>query len=1276
MMKKNVRGGGIHSRLVAVTVAAAMLVASVATGTAVAAEDVPEETQPQIAAQTLDTVQNDGATSDDAVEGGTVADGTGATGDAVGSGDQTDAAAQHGDDADAAGDVAGNDASEGDASDSDTADVDDNVGDSSDGDGVGGEDVDKQTAVDEDAVADDGDAANDSAGTAASNADTGASPRVLADHTVSGVSPRGTTINLFDYDGAEGGGKINNGHVFHFASGGQSSYTKPLTSTTVNEWTGNYQYGNLKPAPRFGIVQNKLDADGYPVLSNDVDGTSLDYLFNDEDVSGKTSYAGVNGLLQVDDDGYYYYNSQQNFAQFNPDSDSFTLYDTWGVNPVGNSPAGQFFPFNTGAQVFDEQNGNLVQKNMNSRSGNHYFGLTMSTRFVQQYNGHVDQEEKKPVTYNFSGDDDVWVYIDGVLVGDLGGIHDQVSLQIDFSTGDVVIYTDGRVGNNQSDNKFDAETAVEGEKLADGQAVQKEITSGKDVYWKKTTLKKLFRKAGVDVSSWGNNSNTLPDNTYHKLDFFYMERGAADSNMALRYNLVSIPNSGIAKIDQDGNPMSNVEFTLQQANKQTNGDYQLAENGITVKGTTGDKGELILTHASVGNADGTPYTLDELGDASRYWILTENDTPEGYRGVQPVHLYFAYGQTGNENLGTGPLLVDNKWYTGAYSAAHVTVQADATVHGTTTGENYDLDEGGTLFAVVMKKVDGTWHPVSGDAFTGWKVHNSGNTQQDIIAAAQKNPYIFTPGTNGSYETTIEDLPGDILTYRHMIQEYEGKTYDKAMAAAEYSVAYFYTTGDLSAHAGPEHAVTSDNTAQISSEGGADSQAFDRIFSVTLNVPNIKNELSLEKTDATTGKRMSGVEFKLYNADGNGDPTGHALNTLTTGEDGTLQVYTNTSNKILAKGNYVLVETAPDGYVDEQTSIPVVVDDSGVYADAGATDDNVTVETGLGTLVYSMKGFAAGDQIDATLHDVKAQPQKADTYNGASTEWTSDGDKLLHLQYVDNNNRTLNYQGWKDSATTHTATAGWSTLTVQQCRDHESDNNALVKQDLKKTDLSALFTGDVTIHVTNKLKQSKGSFVIQKELAGRDWQDDDSFSFSVMPAKNDDTNVDDSGKTSTSDATQGDNPAVELPDGMSLTIESDTETKYGKDTIPHAVTYGDIVFKQAGTYTFTVSEQRGGDANLNYSDATFTVKFEVTDDNLNGKGSPEVSILMSPDNAEDGDVLKNGDVQYGVKFINSLMKVSSLPLTGDDMTARNLLLVGGGVLLLAGAAWLLARRRRV
>lgn len=1275
MMKRNAREGGIRSRLVAVTAAAALLVASVATGTAVAADDVPEETQPQVAAQTLDAVRNDDATP----------------GDAVDSGDQTDAAVQNGGDAGTVG---------GDGSDNDAAANDDEP---ADGGAADGENADKQTAVDGNAAADDRDADGGSSDDV--TPDTGATVSARTeDHTVAGVSPLGTTINLFDYDNGGTNGNINDKRVLHFGGGITSRYDAKLDKNNVNAWTG--AKGSMKPAPRQGIVQKKLGSDGYPTLVNVLDGSSLKYLFNGEingeSVPGKTSYIGVDGLLQIDD-GYYYYNSQDNFAQFNSDgkgSGSFTLYDTWGVTPVGTSPNGQFFPFNTGDQVFEEQDGKLVQKSgLNSGNNsifNHYFGLSMSTHFVQQYGGHVDQNKEKPVTYNFSGDDDVWVYIDGVLVGDLGGIHDQVSLQINFATGEVVVYSDGRI-DNRSDNIFNSGDAIDGtDPNFTAEQIGNAIDRGQDVYWQKTTLKDLFQKADVNISGW--TSNTLPDNTYHKLDFFYMERGGSDSNMALRYNLVSIPETGIVKIDQDGNSISNVKFTLQQANKQADGDYQSVENGMTVTGTTDANGDLILTHENVGGATGTPYSLDELGDVSRYWILTEDNTPAGYRGVQAVHLYFAYGRPGNENLGTGPLLVDNQWDTGAYSAPHVTVQADATVHGTTTNKNYNLGEGGTMFAVVMKKVDNGWHPVSGDAFEGWTVHNSGDNQKDIIDAAKANPYIFTPGTNGSFEVTIKDLPGDIKTYRHMIQKYQGKTYNEAMAAAEYSVAYFYTAGDLSA----DSTVTSDNTEQISSEGTENSRAFDRIFSVTLNVPNIKNELKLRKTDVTDPNAvtaMEGVEFKLYvdeNKNGIAD-SGSEPNTLTTDKNGVLQVWSGKNDtgekNILAEGSYVLVETTPRGYVDESTRIQIIVDDEGVHVNAGTAEDNVRVETGIGKLVYSMKGFAAGDQVDATLHDVKARAQSAAAYDGADTEWELvTGTSESHFQYdkgAKDLSYTLNTSVENNGTATYIANDGWSRLNLQQCMTHSGDSATGPKQEITSS-INHLFTGDVTILVTNRLRQSKGALVIQKQLDGRDWLDSDEFKFTVVPSDDDDVNGTADGVTTTEGAIASGH--VVLPklnvDGTDVAlgttehpviIDKDSSVVYGGSLLNHAVTYGDIVFKQAGTYTFTVSEQHGGDANLNYSDVTFTVTFTVNDENLNENSVPGMSISMSPSDAEDGVVLTNDDdkkTPYGVKFVNSLMKVSSLPLTGDDMTARNLLLAGGGVLLLAGAAWLLARRRRV
>lgn len=874
-----------------------------------------------------------------------------------------------------------------------------------------------------------------------------------ADHTVAGVSPRGTTINVFDYwiqsrdanDQSNGEDYQNRGinanHVLKFGAGmGNSNEPYIANRANVNFYTNSAR-------PRTSIVGSELGEDGYPSLARTLGGSSLSYLFDGTSSNGKAAYMDVDGLLQVDDEGYYYYNSQQNFAQFNDDgngSGDFTLYRQPGVDAGGASPGGQFFPFDNGSEIFEEPHyGNQLgyvqvwdqtldggrggYRNVKSTDANmnHYFGLSMSTRFIQQDGGYTapQNEGGRPVTYNFSGDDDVWVYIDGVLVGDLGGIHDKTSLEINFATGRVYVYDDA-----DNDNQYDR-----GETVYNG--------GGQGEY-----LAQIMRDAGVTT---GLDGNTFADNTYHTLDFFYLERGNTDSNMSLKYNLVNIPESGVVKVDQAGDEMGGVSFTLHRANDQ----YNIVDGGMEVSGRTDANGEMIFTTTNAAGQE-MPITLEQLQEqGGNYWVLTEDGTPEGYRSNGDVQLRFE----------DGVLLASNEWDTGAYSQPHVTAVAPTQVRETGTNDMSNSADG-TMFAVVFQKgADGDWYPVYGDAFNGWTV-SSENDMATVVDAAKADPNQFLLGSGGAYEVTIEDLPGDITTYAYMLRNHGGNE-----ANAKYTVRYYWSSADSM------RSVTAANTHQIDADADGSYEGMDRVFSVTLNIPNIKNELSLVKTDrGNNDAPMEDVEFALFSdddRDGVADGT-TALSTMTTDKNGELQVYSDKDAQILANGNYVLVETTPDGYVEETDPIQIVVDDDGVHVNAGDANDNVTVETGIGSLVYSMKGFAAGDQVDATLHDVKAQAQTATEYVGENTEWANDASAAeSHFQYggTADLSYVLNQTVENNGGATYVADVGWSRLNLQQCMSHSGDAATGPKQNLADegvADLNALFTGAVTIHVTN------------------------------------------------------------------------------------------------------------------------------------------------------------------------------------------------------------------
>lgn len=877
----------------------------------------------------------------------------------------------------------------------------------------------------------------------------------FSDHTVTTISPSGTTINLFDYWvnpdnhlSVSGNGGVNANHRFQFndGQGGES----------LNHWTGN-----TNPQP--GIVNNTL-LDGYPQLSKTWGGESLCYLFDSSAQIGKTSHFGVTGLLKVQN-GYYVYDSSKNYAAYNADKNAFDIYDTWGIDKVGDSShQGQFFPFDAADKVLKEENGRLVQTGIKAdntgdsryndgRPVNHHFGLSMSTRFVQPAGGKTNAGDD--MVFEFAGDDDVWVFIDDVLVGDIGGIHNRASLSINFCTGDIKVN-----GNN------------------DG------------------TLKNKYQKANKDTS--GFNGNTFADGTNHTLKFFYLERGATDSNMELKFNLVTVPESDIIKFDQDGKFVQGAEFKLYKTDK----DFKTVGELIG-SGTTDEAGHLTLTN----DVDNGVINFDDLynkdHDNNKYYLLKETRVPEGYRSSLAAtggSMQLEYVPASAEN-GAGGVIINRGgmdvgsvvWKTGAFAAAKETITAPSTVYKanndlTKSDKTVNLDSG-ILFAVVLKrdksagtgiKDQNNWYAVSGDPSTGagyTLAKEPGMT--GAIEAAKKDLHAFTLNTSGQYQVEIQNLPGDISKYYYLLS-------GDARKDAEYTVAIYHTTASSIGDATPK------NTVHVYSDDIADGTNFKRQFATRLLVTNIQNRLFVQKTD-TEGKPVDGAKFGLYKStqvttDANGkavlDGDQAPYDTLTTRsvanpvklEGAGVFPSTSDSSEPLVKGTYFLKEvSAPNGFLLNDRLIKVIVDDYGVHADAGTVDDGVSTFVGVGSLMKSLGQFGAEGDIDNTLTWIKGQRQTSDgTLDGnGNLSWNNDakgGENEVHLKYGANG-RVYQYGPTKKDEPYRLETeTGWIRMGITQ--DVSGDTNAKgTRADLGDMNLNALFTGATCVRVANEREAS-------------------------------------------------------------------------------------------------------------------------------------------------------------------------------------------------------------
>lgn len=295
---------------------------------------------------------------------------------------------------------------------------------------------------------------------------------------------------------------------------GERNVTISKNLADYNEWSGthddqikrSYIYSGLvEPTLINGQIQFKVPQAG---------------VFDATDTSNKEVYTNV-GIPFIYDSSTGYYTFDEGASGYSAHFDDTNDNDTIdaaekqsNVNLVldksfeghdlitGATKKAGFFPFN----CYGETDTNAV----------YHFGMNTVINFTMTKTGTVDgNENSDAITFEFAGDDDVWVFIDGQLVLDLGGIHDSVSAKIDFKANEITMWsTNTNYGS--------------------GDIRQENVGSTEPGYV--TELGQILNSEN-QVGAIAKSYETFADEGEHQLAIYYLERGRGESNCKIQYNL-------------------------------------------------------------------------------------------------------------------------------------------------------------------------------------------------------------------------------------------------------------------------------------------------------------------------------------------------------------------------------------------------------------------------------------------------------------------------------------------------------------------------------------------------------------------------------------------------------------------------------------------------------------------------------------------------------------------------------------------------------------------
>lgn len=312
----------------------------------------------------------------------------------------------------------------------------------------------------------------------------------------------------------------------------------------------------------YGLVKNVLDS------QNNIQFNKTSRFFDssfDNGASVGTKYENVAfEFVYNSNTKEYSYNSEENHVHIDQQTKTISQHAGTGPDTLSDGSAlskAGFFPFT-------DENDNMTD---------YGFGMRMDVEFRLTENGTIDGTS--PMTFSFSGDDDVWVFVDGKLALDLGGIHARRGGTINFADKTVTydeINKDGEIGHAQGVNG----------------------TTQPDVNF----LSSL--EPGV-----------------HTLTMYYLERGGNDSNCEIKFNLLTVEKEAEFAFDKKesgtNRPIGGIGFSLYDTNEITDETVPIAT-------------------AESNDAGKVTFSTESL-DVSKTYYLKETSTPWQYTPAETIY---------------------------------------------------------------------------------------------------------------------------------------------------------------------------------------------------------------------------------------------------------------------------------------------------------------------------------------------------------------------------------------------------------------------------------------------------------------------------------------------------------------------------------------------------------------------------------------------------------------------------------------------------------------